>query len=101
MSLWIFRQELMCLPVVVGGVVSLQKPAVLAMSMLNSSLVTTSALRFHICCSIGRRNTSTSSVAFDVALNAPQIVLAALAWMLCNMLSVFLVYTLPLMLTFD
>jgi hypothetical protein len=81
--------------------VSLWKPAVLAVSMLDSSLVTTSASRFHICCAIGRRNASTSSAALEVASNAPQIVLAALAWMLCNMLSVFLMYTLPLMLAFD
>jgi hypothetical protein len=43
----------------------------------------------------------TPSAASEVALNAPHMVLAALTWMLCNLLSVFLVYTLPLMLAFD
>jgi hypothetical protein len=43
----------------------------------------------------------TLSVVLDVDLNAPQTILAALAWMLCSMLSVFLVYILPLVLAFD
>ncbi|PVH96959.1 hypothetical protein DM02DRAFT_100858 [Periconia macrospinosa] len=62
------------------------------MCLLDKSRVTVSAFCFQICCSIGRRKASMSSAALDVALNAPQMIRAALAWMLCNMSSAFLVY---------
>lgn len=39
---------------------------------------TVSALCFHICCSIGRRNISTSRAAFEMTLKAPHVVLTAL-----------------------
>ena len=42
-----------------------------------------------------------SSAALDVALYAPLITLAALACILCNVLSILLVYSFPFMLAFD
>jgi hypothetical protein len=44
----------------VGCAVFVWNPAVAAMSLLESSRMTVSALCFHICCSMGRRNDSTS-----------------------------------------
>jgi hypothetical protein len=61
------------------------------MFLLESRRTTVYALCFHICCSIGRRNVSTSSAALDVALYAPLMTLAALACMLCSVLSILLV----------
>lgn len=85
----------MCLAIflgVVAGMDSLgRKPAVFAISRHEDSRVMTSALCFQICCSIRRKNASMSSAALDVALYAPQMILAALAWMLCRMSSVFCV----------
>jgi hypothetical protein len=60
-----------------------------------------SALYLQICCSIGKRYASISRAALEVALNTPQILLAALACMLCRTLSVFFVYVLPLVLAFN
>ena len=74
---------------------------VYVMCLLERSRVITSALCFHICCSIGRRCASISSAALDVALYAPHMALAALACILCRVLSIFFVYILPLALAFD
>ncbi|KAH8727337.1 hypothetical protein GQ44DRAFT_703987 [Phaeosphaeriaceae sp. PMI808] len=89
------------LTVVVGSMLLVCRPAVSAMSLHDKSRMITSALCFQICCSMGRRYVSISSATLEVALNAPQIALVALACMLCKTLSVFFVYVLPLMLALD
>ncbi len=67
------------LNVAVGCAVLVWRPAILAMSLRNASQVTTSALCLQSCCSVGRRHASRWNAAFHVALNALQMILAALA----------------------
>lgn len=67
------------LDVAVGCVVLVWRPAIFAMSLRDASQVTTSALCLQSCCSIGRRHASRWNAALHVALNAPQMILAALA----------------------
>jgi hypothetical protein len=55
-----------------------------ATSLHERSRVTKSTLCFQIYYSIGRRHASISRAAFDVAPYAPQMALAALAWMFCR-----------------
>ena len=78
-----FCQESMCLlqdlNVAVSCVVLLWRPAIFAMSLREASQETTSALGLQSCCSIGRRHASRWKAALHVALNAPQMILTALA----------------------
>jgi hypothetical protein len=63
--------------------------------------ISVAALCFQVSCFMGRRYASISKAGLAVALKAPVIVLAALAWMLCSMLSVFWVYGFFGVLAFD
>jgi hypothetical protein len=63
--------------------------------------ISVAALYFQISCFISRRYASISKAGFAVALKAPVIVLAALAWMLCSMLNVFWIYGFVGVLAFD
>jgi hypothetical protein len=105
MSSCIFCQESTCLTVGLPAMAScglrLWRPEMSAMCLHERRRVIRSALCLKICCSMGKRYASISSAALEVALNAPQILLAALACMLCRMLSVFFVYVLPLVPAFD
>jgi hypothetical protein len=51
--------------------------------------ISVAALYFQISCFMGRRYASIFKAGFAVALKAPVIVFAALAWMLYSMLNVF------------
>jgi hypothetical protein len=105
MSSYIFCQESKCLTVDLLAMAScgqrLRRLEMSAMCLYERNLVIRSALCLQICCSRGKRYASISSAVLEVALYAPQLVLTALACMLCRTLGIFFVYILPLVLAFD
>jgi hypothetical protein len=62
---------------------------------VDKSLLAASAFLFQICCAMGSRKSPLSRAGPEVALNAPEIILAALACRLLRVFIVFFVYPSP------
>ena len=71
------------------------------MLYVDKSLLIASAFLFQICCAMGSRKSSVSRAGPEVALNAPEIILAALAWRLWRVFIVFCMYLNPLSFEID
>lgn len=68
---------------------------------MDKSLLAASAFLFQICCAIANRKSSVSRAGPEVALNALEIILAALACRLLRVFIVFCVYLSPVSFAID